>query len=232
MTMTTIYNYINSSFCLILKQFWRIIVFYSQPSQPLEIKFDLEAMKHPLVSFLPFWELPYRIFLTEKKATLIKISETPFPILTLMSSKKTPTETEPVLTLILETDLSSEPWDPLKILPMRWQSLQPLMPNKWKQLLKGYKRERALKNSSNNLSKKHEQSDFKVMDIVKNGKLKLSEEVCMSTKISPKFILLWRKNKKFSKIWRYAAKKKLILVRKWQSLNTNRPLISNSKHYY
>jgi hypothetical protein len=54
----------------------------------------------------------------------------------------------------------------------------------------------------------------------------------MSTKISPKFILLWRKNKKFSKIWRYAAKKKLILVRKWQSLNTNRPLISNSKHYY
>lgn len=136
MTMKIIYNYINSSFYLILRQFWRIIVFYSQPSLLLEIKSDLEAMKHPLESSQHFWELPYQIFLTEKKASLITISETPFPILTLMSSNKTPTETEPVPMLTLETGLSSELWDLLKIPLMRWQSSQPPMHNKLKQLLK------------------------------------------------------------------------------------------------
>ena len=93
-------------------------------------------MKHPLESSQHFWELPYQIFLTEKKASLITISETPFPILTLMSSNKTPTETEPVPMLTLETGLSSELWDLLKIPLMRWQSSQPPMHNKLKQLLK------------------------------------------------------------------------------------------------
>lgn len=89
-----------------------------------------------------------------------------------------------------------------------------------------------MKNSLNSLSKKQEQSDLKVMDIVRNGKLKQNEEACMSMKISLKFILSWRKNKKFSKIWMYAAKKKLILVQKLQSSNTRKQSIYSNKHYY
>ena len=146
-------------------------------------------MKHPLASFQSFQDQPCPIFLMESKAILIKISETLFPISTLTSSKKTLIETEQVLMHILATDLSSELQDHLKIHLMLWQLLQLPMPNKLKQLLKEYSKEKSLISSSNNLFKKQKQSDLKEMAIARNGRLKQSEEVCMLTKISLKFIL-------------------------------------------
>lgn len=149
-----------------------------------------------------------------------------------MSNKRTLIGTELVHMLTQAIASSSELWDPLKILPMRWQSLLQPLHKRSKQSVQDYRKENLLKTLSLRSLKKQSKSVLKETATAKNGKSKPRSEDSTSTKFSAKFTHSWRNSKASSKSWTSAQRRKQYHVPTLFNNATRKQSISNKRPWF